>query len=434
MSHCDFEKFFDLSLDMLCIASTNGYFKRVNDSFQRTLGRTSEELTKRPFIDFIHPDDIAATLEEVDKLTSGVPTKAFRNRYRCSNGNYLHLVWTAFPERETGLLFAIARETTETIETNQRFQLVIDASPVALIMVDQRGHIQLVNRETERLFGYSRDLLIGKAVEMLVPANSHVQHQQDRAAFFQNPSSRPMGGGRHLVAVRRDGIVFPAEIGLQTVQFGDDLYVLSTVIDLTLQKQVEDRMIQLAKELEEANARLVLLAVTDRLTNVFNRRALDEQLDKQIQLMGRMGRAISHLMLDIDHFKEHNDQYGHSSGDEVLKNVATLLRQNARATDVVARYGGDEFAVVMPDTNETGALQMAERFRMAIRAYPWEQAGLTVSMGISTLLLGTDAAGRTVNYSTKLLAESDRALYSSKRNGRDRVTHFSEMQIIDQAT
>ena len=434
MSQYDFEKFFDLSLDLLCIASADGYFKRVNASFHRTLGWTPEELTSRPFIDFVHPDDIGATLQEVKKLASGLPTLSFSNRYRCSNGNYRYLLWTAFPESETGLLFAIARDTTELIEANQRFQLAIDASPAALIMVDQRGVIQLVNRETERLFGYSRDLLIGEAIEMLVPADSHAQHQRARAAFFQNPGTRSMGAGRHLRAVRRDGTVFPVEIGLNPVQLGDEVYVISTVIDLTLQKQAEERMIQLAKELEEANARLAQLAVTDRLTNVLNRRAFDEQLDKQIQLMSRMGRAISLLMIDIDHFKQHNDQYGHPAGDEVLKIVASLLRQNARATDVVARYGGEEFAIIMPDTNEASALQVAERFRMTVRAHPWEQVRVTVSIGVSTILLGKETDRKAVHYSAKLLAESDRALYFSKQNGRNRVTHISEMQSTDQAT
>jgi len=243
-----------------------------------------------------------------------------------------------------------------------------------------------------------------------------------------------MGAGRQLRAVRRDGIVFPVEIGLNPVQLGDEVYVLSTVIDLTLQKQAEERMFQLAKELEEANARLAQLAVTDRLTNVLNRRAFDEQLDKEIQLMSRMGRAISLLMIDIDHFKQHNDQYGHPAGDEVLKIVASLLRQNARATDVVARYGGEEFAIIMPDTNEASALQVAERFRMTVRAHPWEQVRVTVSIGVSTILLGKETDRKTVHYSAKLLAESDRALYFSKQNGRNRVTHISEMQSTDQAT
>ena len=247
MSQYDFEKFFDLSLDVLCISGGDGYFKRVNPSFQRTLGWTSEELTSRPFVDFIHPDDVAATLREVKERAPGRPTVSLKNRYRCSNGNYRYFQWTGVLEAETGLLFVIARDTTELIEANERFQLAIDASPTALLMVDRRGLIQLVNRETERLFGYSRDLLIGKAIEVLVPAAAHAQHEQDRDAFFQHPSRRSMGVGRRIQAVRRDGVMFPAEIGLNPVQFGGDVYVLSTVVDLTHQEQVEEQLVQLAE-------------------------------------------------------------------------------------------------------------------------------------------------------------------------------------------
>ncbi len=243
-----------------------------------------------------------------------------------------------------------------------------------------------------------------------------------------------MGTGRHLRAVRQDGLIFPAEIGLNPVQFGDEAYVLSTVIDLTLQKQAEERITRLAKKLEAANARLAQLAVTDRLTNVLNRRAFDEQLDKQIQFISRMGRPISLLMIDVDHFKQYNDEYGHPAGDKVLKIVARLLLQNARATDVVARYGGEEFAVIMPASDEQGALQMAERFRTAIHAHPWEQVKLTVSMGISTILLRKEAERKKANYSAKLIEEADRALYLSKHNGRDQVTHVSEMPSRDEAT
>lgn len=427
MSQYDFEHFFDLSMDMLCIASADGYFKRVNSSFQRTLGWTPDELTSRPFVEFIHPDDIDATLQEVQKLASGQPTVSFGNRYRCSDGGHRHLQWTAYPEPASGLLFAIARDTTELIEANQRFQLAIDASPAALLIVDERGLIQLVNREAERLFGYSRDLLIGNAVEMLVPAAKRGQHQQDRAAFLRNPEARAMGTGRHLQAVRRDGTVFPAEIALSPVRFGEQVHVLSTIIDLTLQQQVEESMIQLTTELEGANAQLAELSITDKLTGVMNRRALDDQLEKELRLMHRVGRPLSVLMLDIDYFKRYNDRHGHQAGDEILKQIANILKETTRTTDVAARYGGEEFAVVLPNTDKEGAVQMAERFQMAIRAHPWEQHTLTVSMGISTRDFGEEPASRTAGDVTTLLADADRALYFSKHNGRDRATHVSDM-------
>lgn len=108
----EFEKFFDMSLDMLVIAGTDGYFKRVNPAWERTLGWSSDELVNRPFFDFVHPDDIETTLREVEKLSQGIPTVSFENRYRCADGSYKHLLWTSFPEEDTGLLYAVARDIT----------------------------------------------------------------------------------------------------------------------------------------------------------------------------------------------------------------------------------------------------------------------------------------------------------------------------------
>ena len=108
----EFQKYFELSLDMLCIAGTDGYFKRVNPAFERTLGWSTEELLSQPFMDFVHPDDVEATAREIEKLSQGIPTISFENRYRCSDGGYRCLLWNSYPQQETGLLYAIARDIT----------------------------------------------------------------------------------------------------------------------------------------------------------------------------------------------------------------------------------------------------------------------------------------------------------------------------------
>lgn len=109
----EFERFFAVSLDMMCIAGTDGYFKRVNPAFTRILGWDEEELLSRPFLDFIHPDDVATTSRELRKLERGIPTISFENRYRLPDGSYRILAWTSYPDPQTNLLYAIARDVTE---------------------------------------------------------------------------------------------------------------------------------------------------------------------------------------------------------------------------------------------------------------------------------------------------------------------------------
>jgi PAS domain S-box-containing protein len=104
----EFQRFFDVSIDLMCMAGTDGYFKRLNPAFRRELGWTEEELLGRPFVDFVHPDDVERTLEEVGKLAQGIPTVSFENRYRCKDGGYKRLRWATYPDRESGVLYAVA--------------------------------------------------------------------------------------------------------------------------------------------------------------------------------------------------------------------------------------------------------------------------------------------------------------------------------------
>jgi len=160
------------------------------------------------------------------------------------------------------------------------------------------------------------------------------------------------------------------------------------------------------------------LATTDGLTGLLNRRTFNAQLHARLREAERYQRPLSLLLLDIDHFKQVNDGYGHPAGDAVLRSVASLLTRQARETDIVARYGGEEMALILPETDARGALAIAERIRKAVGGahHPTDQGTLkvTVGAGLSTWSGGADGA-------EELLVAADKALYRAKQAGRNRV-------------
>ena len=161
------------------------------------------------------------------------------------------------------------------------------------------------------------------------------------------------------------------------------------------------------------------LATTDGLTGLFNHRHLHQAMDQMLDRCCRDDRPLALIMLEIDNFKRYNDTYGHQRGDEVLRIVAELLRKGSRASDVVARYGGDEFMIVLPDTGKETAGEVAERLRRAIEAYPF-QLGESILTNV-TLSIGIAASpddGVTVD---ALVDAVDRAQYSAKRTGGNKV-------------
>ncbi|QEL15754.1 sensor domain-containing diguanylate cyclase [Limnoglobus roseus] len=223
-------------------------------------------------------------------------------------------------------------------------------------------------------------------------------------------------GRRHYR--RKDGSVVPVDLRVTVVPNGGAGLHAVIVRDITEQVEHENRLFDYQTQLEEANARLKALAVTDGLTGVKNRAAFNERLGEEFDRATRYGHPLSLILLDVDHFKAFNDTFGHPAGDEVLKIVATTLQTVARGTDFVTRYGGEEFAIVLPDTELSGALVVAERCRRALAGRSWSRRPVTASIGVGTLT-------PTTADSAELLAEADAALYRSKQAGRNRVSHGS---------
>lgn len=168
-----------------------------------------------------------------------------------------------------------------------------------------------------------------------------------------------------------------------------------------------------------ANSRLQEISRTDALTQLFNRGHWEEQLRQEFARMQRSKRPSTLIMLDIDHFKQINDKYGHPAGDEVIREVARRIKRTKRSTDVAGRYGGEEFAVLLLDTEPDQALYFAERLRKVVEKKPVEFEQHTISLTIS---VGIAQNSADIESAQNWIEKADEALYTSKREGRNRVT------------
>ncbi|ACM19453.1 response receiver-modulated diguanylate cyclase [Geotalea daltonii FRC-32] len=193
--------------------------------------------------------------------------------------------------------------------------------------------------------------------------------------------------------------------------------------ELVARVKVQLKIKCLQDELKRSNELLKQLSNTDPLTHLYNRRYLMEALDREYQRAARKESSLSLIIIDIDHFKKVNDNYGHQQGDVVLAAVAALLKKMVRSYDVAARYGGEEFVVLLSETALSQAMLFAERFRCAVQeiVFTGKMNGLTitVSLGVATF------PSAKVDCVDSLFRQADEALYKAKQGGRNKAEAMS---------
>jgi len=191
----------------------------------------------------------------------------------------------------------------------------------------------------------------------------------------------------------------------------------SIAVDITELKEVQNSLAEAHAELALKTKMLEVSAITDRLTKIYNRVKLEEVFDYEMSRSNRGESTFSVMILDIDKFKNVNDEYGHLVGDKVLIEFAQILKEQIRTSDTLGRWGGEEFMIICPGTHETDAIKLAEKLRQIIDQYEFTTVGnKTASFGISVFKEGdTDDA---------LVERADKALYQAKNNGRNQVVSF----------
>ena len=202
---------------------------------------------------------------------------------------------------------------------------------------------------------------------------------------------------------------------------------LSIAIALLLLGIIFFLISRFSSKLSDAYSLIEKMSVTDELMQIYNRRYFQTSLDEEIQRAKRYKRPLSIVLIDIDYFKKVNDVYGHQIGDEVLIGLASILKKNVRKTDIIARYGGEEIVVILPEIDKSGAYITAEKIRNVIEKHSFEMTGcktfsITASFGVASLEMISDSID---DKSKQIIKLADDALYKAKKEGRNKVVLFS---------
>lgn len=352
----------------------------------------------------------------------GVESRPFRFTRR--DGTERDIVVSATAE-QNNLLISLLDLTEQTplqrtlLTSNARYQAAFQGSIDAIVITRlSTGEYLDVNRGFIDITGFSRDEALGRNGIQLnlwvdLAARQHVIDQvvhhgrlHDFEAQFR----------------RKNGELFWGLMAVVQIEYEDEKCLLSVTRDISQRKRFEDELQQARdaaeaanRQLQIANAELARLASTDTLTLVWNRWHFDRAARDEIARVARYGTLVSLLLIDIDHFKAINDHYGHLAGDQVLIELCRRLQSQLRRVDVLARWGGEEFAIMLPHCAAAPAKRLAERLRALISSTPFPAVGsVTCSIGVAQL--------RGAESLEAWLVRADEALYRAKAAGRNQVS------------
>lgn len=424
-----FDRFFSVSVDLFCIVEAAGTFVQVNPAWEKLLGFSAEELTGRPFIDFVHPDDLEVTLQAMQHLPENGTVFGLENRYRTKDGSYRWLRWSAQVSPEDRHAYAVAHDITERrweqaeLErvSRQRANILESISDI-FFSLDTEWRFSYLNSQAEQFLGQSRDALLHKTLKEAFPGVENYPFYEtcrEAVATWQPVTFEFHSSVEKWFEVN----LYPASDGLSVYLKDISARKQTEAVQQEMQQELERLVAERTAELSRLNEQLQHDAFHDALTGLANRALF---LDRLEQVMRRQrqrpsgGYAV--LFMDFDRFKLVNDSLGHGVGDALLKALGKRLLDCVRPGDTVARLGGDEFTILLETVDSLEeTTRTAERIQHEL-AKPFDIAGhrlhSSASMGIVTGEVGHTSAD-------DVLRDADLAMYRAKALGKARYQVFT---------
>lgn len=453
-SEARFRILFETMVQGVVFQSNSGAITSANPAAEHLLGLTLDQMQGRTSMDprwrtihedgselpgQEHPAMIALkTRQEVRNVVLGVYNPTL-NDYRWIN---IHAVPQFKPgEQEAYQVYTTFDDVTERRKTDEalkasemRYRLLAEnISDVIWILDVNELRFRYVSPSVERLRGYTADEVLQQKLEEALTPQALQMFQEKLPIYVQEFLNGE--AGFHVNEVEqpcKDGstVWTEATTNFRINESNSHLEVYGVSRDITERKLNEHFLKQAnhelqihVKKVEQLSQELQEQAFRDPLTGLYNRRYLKESLQREFNRADRELFPISILIMDIDRFKNINDTYGHQVGDKFLIIIADLLKKNSRGSDITCRYGGEEFVLVLPETETQAAYTRAEQFRVEISKvhipHEMKELSVTVSMGIAAYPEHSTIA-------EDLIVKADLALYQSKNNGRNRVTVWRE--------
>ncbi len=282
-------------------------------------------------------------------------------------------------------------------ESETRFRAVAETAVDAIISIDKHGRILFWNRGASAIFGYDDADVLGRPFTMLIDSAFHEKHEPGMA-FFDVSGEPRSDRGIESQGLRMDGMTVPIELSLSNWQTSKGTFYTVIVRDIRERKEHEEQLARMAH--------------TDALTGTFNRHYLDGLLESEFSRAKRYNHPIGFLMIDVNRFKQINDQYGHNAGDDVLIEISKQLVETLRESDIVVRYGGDEFLAILPETNgetEIARDRIIQAMAETERFNPIVDFPVTLSIGCAHW---DPQDPRTID---RILKDADDEMYKDKR-------------------